>query len=155
MEKECIMAAETKQTIDSTGEIIESTGKWAIALREKDVEAVISYYDSDVVMFDVVDPLVSNGTGLLRTRLTEWLSSFDGHMGFEVSDLKIEAGNYIAFCHGLNRVIGTKVDGVKIDMCWRATLCWRKIDGNWKITHSHASVPFNMETGMASLDLKP
>ena len=149
------MAGETRQAIDSTGEISELTGKWAIALREKNVEAVISHYVSDVVLFDVVDPLSSNGTDLLRTRLTEWLSSFDGHMGFEVSDLKIEAGDRLAFCHGLNRVIGTKVDGVKIDMCWRVTLCWRKIDGHWKITHSHASVPFDMETGMASLDLKP
>jgi len=144
------MAVETRQVMDSTGEISELTGKWAVALREKNVEAVISHYVPDVVLFDVVNPLLSSGTDLLRTRLTEWLSSFDGHMGFEVSDLKVEAGDYLAFCHGLNRVIGTKVDGVKIDMCWRATLCWRKSDGNWKITHSHASVPFNMETGMAS-----
>jgi ketosteroid isomerase-like protein len=40
-------------------------------------------------------------------------------------------------------------------MYWRATLCFRKIDGQWTVTHTHASVPFEVETGRASLDLKP
>ncbi len=149
------MAAESKQGMDSNGEIRELVGEWAVALRAKDIEAVMYHYVSEVAAFDVVNPLGFKGTDLLRTRLTEWLSSFDGHMGFEVSDLVVEAGDYLAFCHGLNRVIGTKSDGVKIDMCWRATLCWRKVEGRWMITHSHASVPFDMNTGMASLDLKP
>jgi hypothetical protein len=40
-------------------------------------------------------------------------------------------------------------------MWWRATVCYRKIDGKWMITHEHASVPFNVESGKASLDLTP
>ena len=148
-------AAETKQELDSNGEIRELIGAWAVALSAKDIEAVVSYYVSDVVAFDVVNPLEYKGTYMLRTRLTEWLSSFDGHMGFEVSGLEVEAGDYLAFCHSLNRVIGTKTDGVQLDMCWRATLCWRKTEHGWKITHSHASVPFDTTTGLASLDLKP
>jgi ketosteroid isomerase-like protein len=31
----------------------------------------------------------------------------------------------------------------------------RKIGGQWKVTHEHLSVPYDMETGKASLDLKP
>jgi ketosteroid isomerase-like protein len=37
----------------------------------------------------------------------------------------------------------------------RATLCLRRIDGKWMIAHEHQSVPFDVETGKASLDLKP
>jgi len=37
----------------------------------------------------------------------------------------------------------------------RATVCYRKIDGKWMIVHEHFSVPFDMETLKASLDLKP
>ena len=37
----------------------------------------------------------------------------------------------------------------------RTTVCFRKIDGTWLITHEHNSVPFNPETGKASLDLAP
>jgi len=149
------MTPEPERTLDGNGEIRELVGEWAIAIRSKNIDAALSLYDSDVVAFDVVDPLDYKGTEILRTRLTAWLSSFVGHMGFEVSDLKVEAGNYLAFCYGFNRVIGTKADGTKIDMRWRTTLCLRRINDSWKITHSHASVPFDMETGLASLDLKP
>jgi hypothetical protein len=31
----------------------------------------------------------------------------------------------------------------------------RKIGGQWKVTHEHLSVPYEMETGKASFDLKP
>jgi ketosteroid isomerase-like protein len=37
----------------------------------------------------------------------------------------------------------------------RATLCLRRIDDKWMIAHEHQSVPFDVETGKASLDLKP
>lgn len=34
-------------------------------------------------------------------------------------------------------------------------MCCRKIDSKWMIVHEHDSVPFDMETGKASIDLKP
>jgi ketosteroid isomerase-like protein len=37
----------------------------------------------------------------------------------------------------------------------RFTVCLRKIDGHWMVTHEHASVPFDVETGRASVDLAP
>jgi ketosteroid isomerase-like protein len=70
-------------------------------------------------------------------------------------DLSMTAGDEAAFCHSLNHVIGTKTDGEKLDMWWRETACWRKLDGKWRITHVHRSVPLDTETGTASLDLKP
>ncbi len=47
-------------------------------------------------------------------------------------------------------------DGEKVDMWLRETLCFRKIDGKWKITHEHESVPFCMDGSFkAAVDLKP
>jgi ketosteroid isomerase-like protein len=37
----------------------------------------------------------------------------------------------------------------------RSTLGFRKIDGRWRVAHQHVSVPFDMESGQAKLDLKP
>jgi ketosteroid isomerase-like protein len=37
----------------------------------------------------------------------------------------------------------------------RKTVCFCKIDGRWKVTHEHISLPFDMETFKASVDLKP
>lgn len=149
------MAAEIKPALDNADQLREAIGEWAVAVRAKDIDAVMSHYASDVVAFDVVNPLEYQGTDLVRERLTNWLASFEGPFGFEISNLELEAGDYLAFSHSINRVIATKADGVDLNMCWRATLCCRKIEGRWMITHSHASVPFDMETGLASLDLQP
>jgi ketosteroid isomerase-like protein len=40
-------------------------------------------------------------------------------------------------------------------MWQRSTVCLRKIDGEWTVTHQHSSVPFDGQSGRASLDLKP
>ena len=125
------------------------------AVRAKDVSGLLASYAPDVLVFDLVKPLQYHGSDALRKRAAEWLSSFEGPVGYEVRDLSITAGDDVAFCHSLNRVTGTTTQGKKIDMSWRATLCCRKIDGKWMVTHGHSSVPFDMESGKASLDLKP
>jgi ketosteroid isomerase-like protein len=37
----------------------------------------------------------------------------------------------------------------------RATICFRKINGEWKVVHEHYSAPFDMESGKALFDLEP
>jgi SnoaL-like domain len=61
----------------------------------------------------------------------------------------------VAFSHSLRHVSAAKPDGGKLDVWWRTTICFRKIDGKWMITHLYSSVPFDPETGKASFDLKP
>ena len=55
----------------------------------------------------------------------------------------------------LYRVSGTLASGDELGMWNRATFCFRKIDGEWRITHEHDSVPFDPETGQASTTLEP
>jgi len=51
---------------------------------------------------------------------------------------------------------GTKADGTKVDLWFRATACLARRAGTWKIVHMHNSVPFAMDgSGRALLDLKP
>ena len=78
-----------------------------------------------------------------------------GAIGYEIRDLDITRSEDVAFCHYLYRVSGTTADGGEIDMWVRATVCCRQIDGLWRITHEHGSVPFDPESGQASLDLVP
>lgn len=125
------------------------------AVRAKDVNGAMSNYMPDVLLFDVVNPLQYVGSDAARKRAAEWFSTFEGPIGYEMRGLNIAAGDEVAFSHSLNRVNATKTDGKKLDMWWRATVCYRKIDGKWVVTHEHNSVPFNVESGKASLDLKP
>jgi ketosteroid isomerase-like protein len=125
------------------------------AIRTKDIDGAMSNISADILSFDVVNPLLYVGSEALRKRAEEWFSSFEGPIDFEVRDLRIAAGDEVAFSHSLNHVMATKTGGGALDMWWRATVCYRKIDGEWMVTHEHQSVPFDVESGKASLDLKP
>jgi len=125
------------------------------AVRAKDINDAVSHYAPDIVSFDVVNPLQHIGSGSSRKRAEEWFSSFQGPIGYEIRDLSITVAETLAFSHGLSHVSATRIDGGQLDMWWRTTICFHKLDGNWMITHEHNSVPFDVESGKASLDLKP
>ncbi|MGH6918637.1 MAG: YybH family protein [Geminicoccaceae bacterium] len=148
------MTAESGRTI-AEAEIRALIEDQVSAVRAKDVDGSMSNYAPDVLLFDVVNPLRYVGSDAARKRLAEWFASFQGPIGYELRDLSITAGDDVAFGHSLNRVRATTTDGRKLDMWWRATICYRRIDGAWTITHEHASVPFDVASGRASLDLEP
>ena len=125
------------------------------AIGERDVEKLLTHHAPDVVSFDVLDPLQNAGSDTIRRRAGRWLSSYEGAPGYEVRDLNVTAGETVAFCRYLYRVSGTLKAGGEVDMWVRATVCFGKTDGEWKIVHEHQSVPFDAQTGKASLDLKP
>jgi ketosteroid isomerase-like protein len=125
------------------------------AVRARDVDALMSNAAADILSFDVVNPLQHVGSDSSRKRADEWFASFQGPIGYEIRDLSITASDDVAFSHGLSHVIATRKDGGQLDMWWRTTICFHRIDGKWTVTHEHNSVPFDIESGKASLDLKP
>ena len=125
------------------------------AVRAKDSVGATARIATAVLTFDVVNPLRYIGSDGSGKRAEEWFDSFQGPIGYEIRDLDVTAGDDVAFSHGISHVSATKTDGGQLDMWWRTTLCLRKIDGKWMVTHDHNSVPFDPENGKASLDLKP
>lgn len=126
-----------------------------MAVATKDLDAALANHAPEVVMFDVVNPLRYSGRDAVRERTTAWFSLYDGAIGYEVRDLDVTVGGNAAFCHYLYRVSGTKTDGMKVEMWVRATLCFRRSAGEWLLVHEHDSVPFDPDSGRASLELKP
>ena len=126
---------------------------WADALRSKDAARVTSHGVAGMVHYSMAPPLVADGTGL--NGLQTWFDTWQGPIGYEFRDLEITADHTVAFCHCLNRMSGTQTMG-KTDVWFRRTMGFRKIDGRWKIVHSHESVPFYMDgSDKAAVDLKP
>ena len=125
------------------------------AIRAKDINALMSNYASDAVSFDALNPLQNNGSDAGRKRAEAWFASYQSSINYEIRDLHVKAGEAVAFCHYLYRVSGTTTSGEQVDMWVRATICFSEAEGKWVVTHEHDSVPFDVETGRASLDLKP
>jgi ketosteroid isomerase-like protein len=125
------------------------------AVRAKDAAALVANHAPDIVCYDLLEPLRYRGAEGVRKRAQEWFDGYDGPMGYEILGQQIVAAFDVAFSYGLHHVTGTMKDGRKIDMHWRSTQVFQRLDGMWKIMHEHGSVPFDMKTGKASLDLKP
>jgi uncharacterized protein (TIGR02246 family) len=126
----------------------------ATAIRGKDIDGVMASYATDLVAFDIVPPLQFVGTGVYKKPWQDVFERFET-IDYEVRDLSITAGDDVAFSHSLNRIHGTMTSGQKTDLWLRLTACYRKIDGRWLIVHLQASVPVDLATGKAALDLKP
>lgn len=145
-----------ENTHASQAEIRDRIESWAQAIRVKDVDAVMSHYAPDVVSFDLPPPLQFKGASAYRANWAEWFPTWRGPIGYEIRELSIATGSDVAFCHSLNRIRGARTDGESTDVWVRATVCYRKIDGKWLVTHEHISVPFYMEPPFrAAVDLEP
>jgi ketosteroid isomerase-like protein len=130
----------------------------AAALRAKDASAVLSHYAPDTVKFDLAPPLRTAGPAALDRRgLEGWFATWWGPLGYELRDFKVVTEGDLAFCHGVVRISGTKVeDDRKVSVWVRETVCLGKAGGLWKIRHEHSSVPFYMDGSLrAAVDLKP
>jgi ketosteroid isomerase-like protein len=127
------------------------------AIRNKDAARVIEPLSDDAVTFDLAPPLrMGPETTHDPARLEEWFATWEGPIVSEPRDLEVAVGGDIAYAYGMQHMRGTKADGERVDLWFRATACFRREDGRWRITHMHNSVPFAMDgSDKALLDLKP
>ncbi|WP_119169043.1 YybH family protein [Algihabitans albus] len=124
------------------------------ALRQKDVEALVMHYAPGVLISDLAPPLTHRGID--SAGLTAWLETWDGPIGLDQRDLVFTLGDPLAFATSLNRMTGRKRDGEEVDVWFRATVCFEKSAGRWRVVHEHTSVPFHMDGSLrAAVDLMP
>lgn len=142
---------------NAEAEIRNLLTRWEEAFRAKDADAVMSLYASGdlVVAFDIVPPLAKVGSKAYRQNYEEFFGMFKGPLRVELRDIRIVAGDDVAFLHCFDRMSGTLQGGEEFDLWLRVTSGLRRIDGKWRIIHDHVSVPTNFETGTAALDLTP
>jgi ketosteroid isomerase-like protein len=127
----------------------------ARAVRAKDVEAMLAHCASDLVTFDLVPPIRHEGADAIRRLWSKSLAGFEPPLDYDFQQLHIEVSGDMAFARCLNRFGGTRSDGAQVVNWMRSSFAFRRIDGRWKVVHEHVSVPFDMKTGQALLNLHP
>jgi uncharacterized protein (TIGR02246 family) len=125
------------------------------AVRAKDLDAVMSAYAPDMVAFDIIPPLQYIGAEAFKRPWQQVFELYDDPVHYELRELNITAGDDVAFSHSLNRISGTLKTGQRTDLWLRFTAGYRKINGTWLIVHLQASVPAELASGRAVLDLTP
>ena len=150
------MDTATKTRTSDEAQIRGLMDTWAKALHAKDVDRIMSVYMPDARVFDLAPPLERKGAAAHRKNFEEWFRTFRGPVGSDMRDVDIVAGDDVAFCHGLNRISGTRTSGEDTSVWVRVTVGFRKTGGAWKVTHEHVSVPFYMDGSIkAAVDLTP
>jgi uncharacterized protein (TIGR02246 family) len=144
-----------RQRATDEAAIRQRIDEWLAALRAVDLEGVMALYAPDIVSFDLVPPLRHVGAAAKRTNWVGALAAYRRPLGYEMRDLTIAVGEDVAFGHSLNRISGTLPNGHRGEVWLRWTACFRKIDGTWLIAHDQVSVPVDVASGRALLDLQP
>ncbi|QND54513.1 SnoaL-like domain-containing protein (plasmid) [Phyllobacterium sp. 628] len=148
-QKENEMSAEQEKFVIQA--VIED---WAKALGDMDAKRVLSHLTDDLVEFSLAPPLQFQGKN--ADNLQNWFDTWVGPIGNKSRDAKITCSENVAFARSLVRMMGTKASGEKVDLWFRQTLGLIRINGTWKICHTHESVPFYMDGSFkAAIDLKP
>lgn len=127
------------------------------ALTKRDIVKLMSFYSPKIVAFDFIGPLQFIGIEAYRK---SWEDAFnlcasDKKLINQVSQLEIKAKDNIAFSHCLIHHEITPKNGTKMNTWMRCTRTYEKTNGKWLITHEQYSLPVDLKTGKAILDLKP
>jgi uncharacterized protein (TIGR02246 family) len=148
------MTIEENRT-DNEAAIRELIDRFAKAFRAKDVNGVMSVFAQKIVSFDILPPLQAVGAETFVKHWQEFFGSYQNPIHVEFPDVSITAGDDVAFSYCLHRVSGTLKSGQQTDWWLRWTACYRKINGKWLIVHEQVSVPVDLGSGKAMMNLKP
>ena len=128
---------------------------WTKAFSAKDVDRVMELYTDDVVAYDIVPPLQYIGKPAYRADYQQFFAQYEDNLRVELRDLHVGASGELGYATGLEMISGTLKHGQKSNMWVRFTSLFRKLNGKWLDFHDHVSVPADIESGKALLELKP
>jgi uncharacterized protein (TIGR02246 family) len=116
--------------------------RWATAVHEGDMDAVLADHADDIVMFDVPPPY--EGVRGLDAYRETWPPFFEWQARgatFEIVSLEITAGDDVAYAHALLRCGTPREFAEQPENRLRLTLGLRKEGGRWVVAHEHHSFP--------------
>lgn len=135
------MSATTRT--DNEQEIRHLMKHWEECLRKKDLDTMVKDYDEDVVVFDVGDQ--AKGRDAYKKLWEQCFPYFGDEIGSEKKDITIHATDEMAVVSCLSRLTGMATDEDMAKSWIRTTICFQKINGEWKNIHEHASFPVDCE----------
>ena len=116
---------------------------WTKAVHDRNWDGVLAWHHKDIVMFDVPPPFQSIGIDAYRKTWEVFLPGLEkGAQSFRFIDLHIIAGEDTAFAYSPMKCVyhDTTLQRV-VELDFRLTIGFKKIDGEWWFMHEHHSIP--------------
>jgi ketosteroid isomerase-like protein len=130
----------TNQPANDEAEIRDLITRWSQAVCDENLAEIRADHDADILMFDVPPPFLSRG---LDAYMATWQTFFACQakpVAFTFRDVEITAGKEVAFATAIGHCADLS-SGEKVQLDFRLTMGFRKLDGRWRIMHEHHSIP--------------
>ena len=135
----------------AANEILALTALWDQSVEQLNADALVRGYIDNVEMYDIGAALVG------RHKLKElWQSSFqyfgDNPKVFR-RKIKLYASPELAFLHFYSKICGSNQPDPDASPWCRTTVCFHRVNAEWKVVHEHISMPVDLETAAPALIL--
>lgn len=146
--------ADTKAQDKAAIQALES--KFQTAFNAKDINAIMALYTpgESLIVFDASPPRQYTGWDDYKKDWKHFFAAIPGPVDFKLTDLEITVGGDVAYSHSIQHVTGTDKAGKKTELTVRVTDGYKKVNGQWLISHEHVSVPVDFATMKPVLDSK-
>ena len=118
-------------------------------------DELMKYYDDqDVTLYDVTPPLQFKGASAVRGDFANFFSSA-ADLKAEFVELAVVAEGNMGMALSIQHFTWKDKDGKPVAITFRETDVFHKVKGQWKVMHTHLSVPVDLKTNQGQLNLKP
>jgi ketosteroid isomerase-like protein len=116
---------------------------------------LMKYYDqNDVDVYDLAGPLEYQGNAAVHSDFDGDFANFPNAKG-EFVELVVVTDGKMGMARSIQRFTFKDKDGKPQEITARVTDVFHKVDGKWKVIHTHISAPMDPKTGMTQMNLKP
>jgi len=144
-----------KNKVVEEAKVRQQMDNFVKAFTAKDLNLMMSLFAPGMISFDIIPPLQYAGSDAYRKVWKETFALFTDPIHIGIRDLHVISNEDLAFSYCFLRLNATMTNGKKIDYWERLTCCFQKIDNKWLIVHEHVSLPADLKTGKAVMNLTP
>jgi len=110
-------------------------------------------FDENIVLYDVFPGLEYKGTAAVRAHTDEFFSNATDVKG-DFVELEVVTDGKMGMARSIQRFTWKDKAGKAQEATLRVTDVYHKVNGEWKIFHSHVSAPVDPKTGQGQMNLK-
>ena len=139
------MSSLVKNDVTGEKEIHALIKEWTNFLHEKNADGLVQDYTEEAVTFDVGTQ--RKGQQAIKQLWLDCFPYFEGDAHMERKNLTVHVEGNLAIMHCYCR-LWADTSPPKEQAPWiRTTVCYRKINDQWKVIHDHISVPVDFMEG--------
>jgi len=116
-------------------------------------DEAMKYFDDNIVLYDVFPGLQYKGAAAVRAHEDDFFGNATD-IKDEITDLDVVTDGKLGMARSIQHFTWKDKAGKPQEATLRVTDVYHRVNGEWKIFHSHVSAPVDPKTGQGLMNLK-